>query len=135
MSNLHVALRYRDAHAAIAFLKDAFGFREVEVVEDSDGRVVHAELAVGDGGGVVMLGTGEGTNPLAAEADASTAWVSLYVDVADADAHCERARAAGAEITRPLNDTDYGSREYGARDPEGYLWSFGTYAPRVVTAS
>jgi uncharacterized glyoxalase superfamily protein PhnB len=51
------------------------------------------------------------------------------VAVDDIDAQSARAKAAGAEIVRVLNDTDYGSREYSARDVEGHLWSFGTYNP------
>lgn len=53
----------------------------------------------------------------------------LYVVVKDADAHCARARAAGAEILEAPLDRDYGSREYVARDPGGHLWDFGTYDP------
>lgn len=54
----------------------------------------------------------------------------VYVIVDDGiDSHYERAHAAGAEIVRELHDTDYGSRNYVARDPEGNLWSFGTYRP------
>jgi len=45
------------------------------------------------------------------------------------DALHDRAVAAGAEIVRPLQDTDYGSREFSSRDPEGNHWSFGTYSP------
>jgi Glyoxalase-like domain len=48
----------------------------------------------------------------------------LYVAVEDPDAHCRRARAAGAEVMTELHDTDYGSRDYTARDPEGNIWSF-----------
>jgi uncharacterized glyoxalase superfamily protein PhnB len=51
------------------------------------------------------------------------------VAVEDADAHCERARGAGAVITREPEDLDYGSREYSARDLEGHHWHFGTYRP------
>ncbi len=49
------------------------------------------------------------------------------------DALCDRVRAAGAEITIDLHDTDYGSRDFGIRDPEGNRWYFGTYrgAPRA----
>jgi uncharacterized glyoxalase superfamily protein PhnB len=54
---------------------------------------------------------------------------SIYIVVDDVNAHHERARVAGAEITRAPHDTDYGSREYAARDPEGNVWSFGTYQP------
>ena len=56
---------------------------------------------------------------------------SLYIAVDDPDAHHDRAKAAGAAIDRPLEDQDYGSRDYTARDPEGNLWSFGTYRPSV----
>ena len=52
--------------------------------------------------------------------------------VDDPDAHYQRAKAAGAEIVRELEDQDYGSRDYSARDPEGNLWSFGTYNPAAV---
>jgi uncharacterized glyoxalase superfamily protein PhnB len=51
------------------------------------------------------------------------------VVVDDPDAHLTRAKEAGANIERELTDQDYGSREYTARDPEGNLWSFGTYRP------
>jgi uncharacterized glyoxalase superfamily protein PhnB len=54
---------------------------------------------------------------------------SVYVVVEDPDRHHDRAREAGARIERELTDQDYGSREYTARDPEGNLWSFGTYRP------
>jgi len=55
------------------------------------------------------------------------AW--LYVVVEDADAHHAQATAAGAQIYRELEDQDYGSRDFSARDLEGNLWSFGTYGP------
>ncbi len=57
----------------------------------------------------------------------------LYLVVEDPDRHFRRAVEAGAEVVRPLEDTDYGSRGYTARDPEGNLWSFGTYQPAAPT--
>ncbi len=59
--------------------------------------------------------------------------LSAYVVVDDPDALHDRVRAAGAEVTRALHDTDYGSRDFAIRDPEGNHWSFGTYrgAPRA----
>jgi uncharacterized glyoxalase superfamily protein PhnB len=53
------------------------------------------------------------------------------VVVPEIDALYERARAAGAEIVMAIRDTEYGSRDFAARDPEGHLWSFGTYAPEL----
>ncbi|MFF3562864.1 VOC family protein [Streptomyces sp. NPDC002574] len=122
------ALRYKDARAAIAFLKDAFGFTEVAVHEGGDGTVLHAELAYGNG--LVMLGSERSGTPFSRIAGDLGA-VSVYVVVDDTDAHHARAVAAGAEVVLPLTDQDYGSRDYTARDPEGNLWSFGTYAPRI----
>ena len=54
---------------------------------------------------------------------------SPYIIVKDVDKHYERAVAAGAEIVMPLKDEDYGGRGYSCRDPEGCLWSFGSYDP------
>jgi len=112
-------MKYRDADSAIDFLERAFGAEAHAVHRDGDGRVRHAELRLGNG--MVMLG----------EAEAAVGG-DVYVVVSDVDGHCSRARQAGAEIVREPNDTDYGSREYGARDPEGLAWHFGTYQPFAV---
>lgn len=122
------ALRYHDADAGLKFLAAAFGTEEKAVHRGDDGIIRHAELRLGDG--LVMVGQateggwlgGEPGRPLAST-------VSLYVVVDDPDAHHERAVAAGATVVRPLEDMEYGSREYSVRDPEGNLWSFGTYDP------
>ena len=116
-------LRYDDARAAVDFLTQAFGFEAKEVMENPDGTIGHAELR--HGRGLVMLGSrGRG------DARFDTGRAVVYAVVADPDAHCERARAAGAEIVQELTDQPYGSREYAAADPEGNVWSFGTYDPR-----
>ena len=112
-------MSYRDADAAIEFLQQAFGAKAHAVYRDDDGRVRHAELRLGNG--MVMLGPAE-----------SAQGGGVYVVVPDLDEHCSRAREAGAEILREPNDTDYGSREYGARDGEGLAWHFGTYQPFEV---
>jgi uncharacterized glyoxalase superfamily protein PhnB len=126
--NIFPALRYRDANAAIEWLKRAFGFQEKAVYHGEDGAINHAELALG--AGIVMLGQSRSDGWLGGRApDARASTASIYIVVADPDAHHERARAAGAEIVRELTDEDYGSREYSARDLEGNLWSFGTYNP------
>ena len=56
---------------------------------------------------------------------------AVYIAVDDTDAMHDRARDAGAEIVMPPTDTDYGSRDFVCRDPEGYLWCFGTYWPKA----
>jgi uncharacterized glyoxalase superfamily protein PhnB len=126
--NLFPFLRYRDAPAAIDWLVSAFGFREEMVVPNSDGTVAHAQLSFGPG--VIMLSTARDDDlRMKSPLDLGAVNQGTYVHVEDVDAHCERAKRAGAELVRGPEDTDYGSREYTARDLEGHLWSFGTYNP------
>ena len=117
-------LRYADAHAAIAFLTDAFGFEKVAVYEGDGGRVDHAELRWPGGGGV-MLGDERPDSSIAGLPPGSG---SVYIVTSDPDGLYKRAVAAGATVTAELRDEDYGSRGFTVRDPEGVFWSFGTYA-------
>ncbi len=117
-------LRAHDARGLIKFLVDAFGFEETVVYGDGD-RVDHAQLSWPLGGGV-MLGS-------ARDSDASDDWplkpgsFGAYVVTDDPDSVYARATAAGARILTELHETDYGSRDFAAADPEGNRWSFGTY--------
>ena len=116
---------YKDAEAALRFLHDAFGFEETIVVrggEGDDRAIHHAEMKWPLGGGI-MFGS-----PRPADDDPFPRGpISLYVVCDDPDALYERATKAGAEIVLPVKDEDYGSRGFTARDPEGNLWTFGTY--------
>jgi uncharacterized glyoxalase superfamily protein PhnB len=123
--NIFPALRYDDGPAAIDWLEKAFGFERGLVVSEEDGAIAHAELRLG--AGHIMMGSAKRQPDPANPWD--TADHGIYVYVEDVDAHCARARAAGAEIVRELGDTPYGSREYSTRDLDGRLWSFGTYLP------
>ncbi len=126
--NIFPALRYRDAQAALDWLKQAFDFQEQAVHRGDDDTIRHAELRLGDG--LIMLGEYDGGGWMGGEApNALASTVSVYAVVGDPDAHHDRAKAAGAQIVRQLADQPYGSREYSARDLEGNLWSFGTYDP------
>jgi uncharacterized glyoxalase superfamily protein PhnB len=98
------------------------------VVDGTPGTVAHAELTYGTA--MVMLGTARPPDADDYSAAAPPPGGSaLYVVVEDPDTHHEQAVGAGAEIVRAPQDTDYGAREYSARDPEGNVWSFGTYQP------
>ncbi|MCX4802382.1 VOC family protein [Streptomyces sp. NPDC058682] len=121
-------LVYRDAKAAIRLLTEAFGFSQVAVYEGEDGSVTHAELAYGNG--MVMLGS-SGKGGVFDKAMEGAGPSGVYVVVDDVDAHHRRAVEHGAEIVMEPTDQDYGSRDYMARDAEGNVWSFGTYAPQV----
>ncbi len=117
--DVYPILRYRDAHAAIDWLCQAFGAEKLLVVPAEDGSVRHAELKLGNG--AIMLGG------VRDDAWGTAGTAAVYVAISEPDAHYARAKAAGAEIIRELCDTPYGSRDYGARDLEGNAWSFGTY--------
>jgi uncharacterized glyoxalase superfamily protein PhnB len=116
-------LRAHDARALIRFLVDAFGFEETAVYGDGD-RVEHAQLSWPPGGGV-MLGSVRDTPDDPWPVPPGT--FGAYVVTDEPDALRERAVAAGAELLQDLEDTDYGSRGFAVRDPEGNRWSFGTY--------
>jgi uncharacterized glyoxalase superfamily protein PhnB len=128
IANVFPAMRYNDAHAAIDWLERAFGFERHLVVSDDKGGIAHAELRLGPG--IIMLSSAKDDEfRMQSPRDLGHTSVCLCIYVADVDGHYERAVAAGAEIVRPLADTHYGSREFGARDPEGQLWFFGNYHP------
>jgi len=126
-------LRYHDAPAAIEWLCRAFGFARHLVVPGGPGQIAHAELALGRA--MIMLGSaGKGAGPLdelmstpRELAGRSTQIVYLVVD--DPDAHYEKALAAGAKVITPIEDKRQGGRGYLCSDPEGNLWSVGSYDP------
>lgn len=119
-------LSYRDAIAAKKFLVDAFGFEERACYtrEDDPNVVEHAELRWPLGGGVMFGTTGKDDSAFGQRTPGND---SVYVVCDDPDQLFERAVGAGAEVVRGLVDEDYGSRGFSVRDPEGNLWSFGTY--------
>jgi uncharacterized glyoxalase superfamily protein PhnB len=127
---LYPTLRCKDAEAMIRWLTDVIGFTERVVYRGDDGVVHHAELAFGSS--ILMLGQSRDDDygRLVGGLDGRRT-DSLYVAVDDPDALHARVKAAGARIEMELRDTDYGSRDFACRDPEGNLWSFGTYWPKV----
>lgn len=126
--NIFPVLRYRDAQAALEWLGQAFAAEERAVHRDAAGVIHHAELGLG--AGLVMLAQIRDDGYLGGAApNALASPGGVYVVVPDPDALHDRAVSAGARIVRELVDTDYGSREFSARDLEGNLWSFGTYDP------
>lgn len=113
-------LTFRDAKASFDWLERALGAERLAVYEDDEGRVVHAEIRIG--ASTIMAGDER------AGSTATPPGVSVvYVVVEDADAAYERAKAAGADVTEPV-DQDYGSRDVTVTDLDGNQWSLGTYA-------
>lgn len=127
---LFATFRARDATGLIDYLQDVLGFVLTARYDDGE-RVAHAELRRPDGRGGVMLGdVQEG-----AEWSPEPGGAGLYVVADDIDTLYERAVAKDAQVITPLADTPYGSREFAVRDPEGNMWSFGTYAGEQVPAA
>ena len=118
-------LNYQDAHKAIAFLAEAFGFVATAVHEGGPDRpVAHAELRWSGGGGV-MLGSASATGNVFERRPTGAS--CTYIVTEDPDRLYAQATGAGAVVVRGLADEDYGSRGFTVSDPEGNLWSFGTY--------
>lgn len=127
---LYPTLRCQDAEALIQWLKDVVGFSERVVYRGDDGVVHHAELAYGSS--ILMLGQSRDDKYGKLVGDLGGRRTDpIYVAVTDPDALHAKALAAGAKIEMELHDTGYGSRDFACRDPEGNLWSFGTYWPKV----
>lgn len=121
---IHPTIRYDDAEAALAFLTGTLGLEEQFVARDDDGRVTHAELSHETG--VVMIG------PRADRPDPfDTGRAVVYLAADDIDARHDRAVEAGATVVHGPLDQPYGSREFAVSDPEGNVWSVGTYRPAV----
>jgi uncharacterized glyoxalase superfamily protein PhnB len=115
-------LHYHDPNGAIEFLTKAFGFTLRFAHRDEAGVVRHAQLGVGDT--TLMLGPAYPEFGSAAASALPALHTSTWCYVDDADAHCARARAAGARILRGPTDQPYGVREYDALDQEGQEWYF-----------
>lgn len=131
---LSSAVFYDDAARAIDWLCEAYGFDVRLRVEGEGGRIEHSELTYGEA--LLMVGSsgpkaGREKVPLHVSPKSigggNTQCLMLFVD--DVDAHCERARAAGAVIVDEPKVHDYGEdywadRSYGAVDFEGHMWWF-----------
>ncbi|MEO6170204.1 MAG: VOC family protein [Lysobacter sp.] len=141
-STIIPCLQYRNAHVAIDWLCEAFGFERLLV--HADARIVHHAQLVLEGG-MVMLGSAADAPPC----DGADKWHQRMVQpdqiddcetqsncviVSDPDAHYARAVAAGAEILIDIADQEYGGRGYGCLDIEGHMWWFGSYDPWLGTA-
>jgi uncharacterized glyoxalase superfamily protein PhnB len=122
---------YDEAAKAIDWLCTAFGFEVQLRIDGENGRIEHSELVLG--GGLISVGDVKvqkdrpWRNSPQAVGGTNTQCLCIYID--DVDAHCERARKAGAKIVADPKTTDYGDdywsdRSYEAVDPEGHHWWF-----------
>jgi uncharacterized glyoxalase superfamily protein PhnB len=117
-------LCYKDPKAALRWLEEAFGFEPTLVILGPDDELMHSEMRFGDG--AIMVGSE--WSPMhkspANMGGLNTQTVHVQMND-DIDAHCERARKAGATIIKEPETQFYGDRTYRAADPEGHIWTFG----------
>jgi uncharacterized glyoxalase superfamily protein PhnB len=130
------SVHYQDPKAALEWLSRAFGF---EITMAIDGppdapEMCHYEMSAG-GRGRVMIGGqwSEWVRSPKALGDANTQCVHVHLE-GDLDAHCERARAAGARIVAEPEEQFYGDRTYRAADLEGHRWTFSVHVRDVTRA-
>lgn len=131
-STIIPSARYKDAHAAIAWLCRVFGFEKRAVYDGPENTVAHAELTLG--GGMFMLGSVTDRDivtktSVALEETGGRETLGLYLVVKDVDAVYARANEAGAEIVRELMNPEHGGRDFACRDLEGHIWWIGSYNP------
>ncbi len=125
------ALFYRDPRSALKWLTDAFDFEVFMLIEDSEGNLVHSEMRFGDA--AVMIGnewSADHQSPASVDGR-NTQTTHIHIET-DVDAHCERARRAGAEIIAEPETQFYGDRTYRCRDPEGHIWTIGQAVAAVT---
>ncbi len=127
---LGAALVYRDPLAALDWLERAFGFERSMVITDAEGGLAHSEMRVGDS--YLIVGREWDARMASPASIGGKNTQTLHVHLTeDVDAHCARARAAGAAILQEPQDQFYGDRTYRAVDAEGHVWTFGQTVRQV----
>lgn len=119
----------KGAADALDFYKKAFGAEEIVRLPGPDGRVMHAEMRIGDS--MVMLGEEALEVGFKSPQELGGSGVSIHLYVADADAAFARAVKAGAEVQMPLADMFWGDRHGRLSDPFGYVWAISTHKEDV----
>ena len=121
---LSSALSYQDPKAAFRWLEEAFGFEPSMVIFDDAGALIHSEMRYGDG--LIMVGSEWSAMRKSPKSIGGYTTQSVHIQLeSDLDAHCERARKAGARIEQEPEDQFYGDRTYRALDLEDHVWTFG----------
>ncbi|HUK92350.1 MAG TPA: VOC family protein [Blastocatellia bacterium] len=122
-------LTFRGAAQAIDFYKTVFGASEVFRLTNPDGRIGHAEIAVGDSR--IMLADEAPDFGALSPQTVGGSPIKLHLYVEDADRTVERAVKAGATLLRPVDDQFYGDRGGLISDPFGYSWFIATHKEEV----
>ena len=121
--SLASAPSYQDPKAALLWLEEAFGFEPSMVLIDQSGELAHAQMRFGSS--LLMVGSEWSERHRSPRSVGGVNTQTVHVQLVDGiDAHCERARKAGATILAEPETQFYGDRTYRALDPEGHIWNF-----------
>jgi uncharacterized glyoxalase superfamily protein PhnB len=131
-SSVIPCIRYRDAPRAVEWLCQVFGFTPHLIVPGENDTILHGQLTLGNG--MLMLGSLSNTNEYSKlivppDQIEGAQTQTVYLVVEDADVVYARVKAAEATILIDIVDEEYGGRGFTCRDPEGHVWSIGTYDP------
>lgn len=118
-------LTVRDAARAIEFYKAAFGAQERGVMKGPDGKIMHAELKIGDS--IIMLSDEWPEYGALSPLSTGGAGMGLHIYIDGVDAAFDRAVKAGAEVEMPVMDQFWGDRYGKLKDPFGHRWSIATH--------
>ncbi len=118
-------LTVRDAARAIEFYKQAFGAQERGVMKGPDGKVMHAEIKIGDS--IIMLADEFPEFGALSPQTSGGAGMGLHIYVEGVDAAFDRAVKAGAQVEMPVSDQFWGDRYGKLKDPFGHKWSIATH--------
>jgi uncharacterized glyoxalase superfamily protein PhnB len=133
LPSVSASVCYKDPKAALKWLEEAFGFEPFMVILNENDELMHSEMRFGDG--VVMVGSEWSPMHRSPASVDGLNTQSVHVQMTEnVDAHCERARKAGAKIVREPETQFYGDRTYRAADPEGHIWSFGQTVKQMTPA-
>ncbi len=132
LHTLTAHLSVRDGAKAIEFYEKAFGAQTVGVHKTADGKVMHAELRIGDS--VVMLADEFPGSPCQSPQSVGGTTTVLHLYVEDVDTWFNRAAGAGASVVMPVMDCFWGDRYGQLKDPFGHVWSIATHKEDVAPA-
>jgi PhnB protein len=120
----------RGAAEAIEFYKKAFGAKELARMPGPDGKVMHAEIKIGDS--IVMLSDEFPQMGSSSPQTVGGTSSSLLIYTRDVDALFNQAVAAGAKVAMPLSDMFWGDRYGKVVDPFGHQWQLATHKEDVT---
>jgi PhnB protein len=127
--NVTPYLFVRRAASAMDFYKSVFGATEIVRMAGSNGKIMHAELRIGDS--IVMLADENPPTGVMSPQTIGGFSVGLHLYVENVDAVIQKAVESGAKLLRPIKNQFYGDRSGSLLDPFGHMWSVATHVEDV----